>query len=145
LITGALDFIVEPLRPLFDEIIAVQLGEENGRFTGEILSTPPTGESRAILMEEIAARFSLDKDHMVAYADSTSDLPMLEAAGIPVAVNPEPKLAALARKRGWPIERWPKAEGGPRYLLSVSRRQLGPVTTLPFLDTKDNSDDVAER
>jgi len=145
LITGALDFIVEPLRPLFDEIIAVRLGEENGRFTGEILSTPPTGESRAILMEEMARRLSLDKDHIVAYADSTSDLPMLEAAGIPVAVNPEPKLAALARKRGWPIERWPKAEGGPRYLLSVSRRQLGPVTTLPFLDTKDNDDNTHER
>ncbi len=134
LITGALDFIVAPLKPLFDEIIAVQLGEENGKFTGEILTTPPTGEARAILMESMAAQLSLDKDHVVAYADSTSDLPMLEAAGIPVAVNPEPKLATLARKRGWAIERWPRAEGGPRYLLSVSRRKLGPTTILPFLE-----------
>ena len=30
LITGALDFVVEPLRPLFDDIVAVSLGVENG-------------------------------------------------------------------------------------------------------------------
>ncbi|MCL5047339.1 MAG: HAD-IB family phosphatase [Firmicutes bacterium] len=136
LITGALDFIVEPLRPLFDEIVAVSLGEENGKFNGEILTTPPIGEARAIIMEEMAAKLSLDKDHIVAYADSTSDLPMLEAAGIPVAVNPEPKLAAMARKRGWPIERWPRVPGGPKYLLAVSRRQLGASTILPTLDMK---------
>ena len=36
----------------------------------------------------------------MAYADSASDLPMLEAVGFPVAVNPEAKLAAIARRRG---------------------------------------------
>ncbi len=50
----------------------------------------------------------------VAYADSASDLPMLEAVGFPVAVNPETKLAAIARKRGWHVEHWPKAPGGAR-------------------------------
>ena len=39
---------------------------------------------------------------------------MLEAAGFPVAVNPEAKLAAIARRRGWPIEHWERAAGGPR-------------------------------
>jgi len=39
-----------------------------------------------------------------------------------VAVNPETRLAAIARKRGWLVENWTKAEGGPRPLLP-----LGPM------------------
>jgi HAD superfamily hydrolase (TIGR01490 family) len=131
LITGALDFVIAPLEPLFDEIVCARLGETNGRFTGEMSATPPTGEARAILMERWAAGFGLDRERTVAYADSTSDLPMLEAAGMPVAVNPEPKLAAIARKRGWPIELWKRAAGGPRYPLAVSMRATGPRTRPP--------------
>ena len=62
-------------------------------------------------MAEYAAAHGLDLAECVAYADSTSDLPMLEAAGFPVAVNPETKLAAIARKRGWHVEHWPRAAG----------------------------------
>jgi hypothetical protein len=44
---------------------------------------------------------------------------MLEAAGHPVAVNPEAKLAAIARKRGWHIEQWEPAPGRPRRILPI--------------------------
>ena len=44
---------------------------------------------------------------------------MLEAVGFPVAVNPETRLAAMARKRGWLVEHWAKAPGGPRPLLPI--------------------------
>jgi len=125
LITGALDFVVEPLRPLFDEIICGRLGERDGKFTGEMVSSPPTGEARALLMEDLAASAGLERDQIVAYADSTSDLPMLEAAGLPVAVNPEAKLAAIARRRGWSIENWGRTPGGPRRLLAMASLQPG--------------------
>jgi fatty acyl-CoA reductase len=125
LITGALDFVVEPLRPLFDEIVAARLGEIDGRFTGEMVTAPPTGEARALLVEEYADRFGLTKAETVAYADSTSDLPMLEAAGLPVAVNPEAKLAAIARRRGWPIEHWGRTKGAPRRQLAVATLRPG--------------------
>jgi phosphoserine phosphatase len=58
-------------------------------------------------------------EESIAYADSTSDLPLLECVGFPVAVNPETRLAAIARKRGWLVEDWHKAEGGPRPLLPI--------------------------
>jgi HAD superfamily hydrolase (TIGR01490 family) len=122
LITGALDVVIEPLRPLFDEIVCAHLGERAGRFTGELLDAPPTGEARALLMAAYADRHGLDLEQAVAYADSASDLPMLEAAGHPVAVNPETKLAAIARRRGWHVEHWPKAAGGPRPLLPLGPR-----------------------
>ena len=109
LITGALDFVVEPLRPLFDDIVAAEMTSRDGRYTGELVKVPPTGEARAQAMADYAASEGLDLAESVAYADSASDLPMLEAVGFPVAVNPETRLASLARKRGWLVEQFPKA------------------------------------
>jgi HAD superfamily hydrolase (TIGR01490 family) len=131
LITGALDFVIAPLRPLFDEIVCASLGEKDGRFTGELVSTPPTGEARAIMLGEWAASHGLDLERTVAYADSTSDLPMLDVAGLPVVVNPEPKLAAIARRRGWPIEEWERARGGPWVPLAIATRRTGPRSPAP--------------
>ncbi len=128
LITGALDFVVEPLRPLFDEIVCASLGERDGKFTGELTRSPPTGEARALLLEEFASSQGLTLGDTVAYADSTSDLPMLEASGFPVAVNPEAKLAAIARRRGWSIEHWHRAAGGPRRTLAIATARPGVQT-----------------
>ena len=75
---------------------------------------PPTGEARAQALFDYADANGFDVAEGVAYADSTSDLPMLEAVGFPVAVNPETRLAALARKRGWLVEHFDKAKGAPR-------------------------------
>ena len=86
-----------------------------------------------MLMETWAAHFGLSLSSTIAYADSTSDLPMLEAAGQPVVVNPEPKLAAIARKRGWAIENWPRAKGGPMSTLAVSTRRVGSRTLPPAM------------
>jgi alcohol-forming fatty acyl-CoA reductase len=122
LITGALDFVVRPLKPLFDEIIAATMSTKpNGTYTGELTTVPPTGETRAQLLANYCAAEGLKIEESIAYADSTSDLPMLEAVGFPVAVNPETRLAALARKRGWLVEQWAKAPGGPRPLLPIGR------------------------
>ena len=38
-----------------------------------------------------------------AYADSYTDIPLLERVGHPVAVYPDPQLAAHARSRGWDV------------------------------------------
>jgi HAD superfamily hydrolase (TIGR01490 family) len=123
LITGALDFVVDPLRPLFDEVVCATLSQrDDGRYTGELDAGPPTGEARALLMMDYCEAEGLSMEQSVAYADSASDLPMLEAAAVPVAVNAEPKLAAIARKRGWHTEHWSKAPGAPTRPLP-----LGPL------------------
>jgi HAD superfamily hydrolase (TIGR01490 family) len=120
LITGALDFVIEPLRPLFDEVVCASLGVDgDGHFTGRLDERPPTGEARALVLAEYAAGNGLDLGESVAYADSTSDLPLLECVGFPVAVNPEARLAAVARRRGWHVEQWDKAGGGGRPALPM--------------------------
>ncbi|MCU4184571.1 HAD-IB family phosphatase [Acidiferrimicrobium sp. IK] len=122
LITGALDVVIDPLRPLFDDVVCAKLGQKNGRFNGELIEAPPTGEARAILMADYAKANGLELEQSVAYADSASDLPMLEVVGHPVAVNPETKLAAIARKRGWHVEHWPKSPGATRPPLPIGPR-----------------------
>ena len=125
LITGSLDFIVEPLRPLFDDIVCARLGQEDGKLTGELIDVPPTGEARALVMAAYAEGEGLSLAESVVYADSASDLPMLEAVGHPVAVNAEPKLAAIARKRGWHVEHWTRSAGGAAGLLPLAPRMAG--------------------
>jgi HAD superfamily hydrolase (TIGR01490 family) len=123
LVTGALDFVVAPLRPLFDDVVCAHLGRHDGRYDGRLVDLPPIGEARALLLADYAATHDLSLEESVAYADSTSDLAMLEAVGFPVAVNPETRLAAIARRRGWHVEHWAKAAGG-------SHRPL-PIGPLP--------------
>jgi alcohol-forming fatty acyl-CoA reductase len=120
LITGALDFAIGPLRPLFDDVVCARLDvRPDGTYRGELVDVPPTGEARASLLADYAAANGFDLAEAVAYADSTSDLPMLEAVGFPVAVNPETRLAALARKRGWLVEHFDKADGSPQPSLPI--------------------------
>ena len=141
LITGALDFVIEPLRPLFDDIVCAELSQRRGRYTGELIDVPPTGETRAQAMASYAAAEGLSLKESVAYADSASDLPMLEAVGFPVAVNPETRLAALARKRGWLVEHFDKAPGGPRPPLPLARRRgaTGPGLLESLLNKESSS------
>ena len=122
LITGALSFNVEGLRPLFDEIFAAEMTvKPNGTYTGEMPLVPPTGEARAQLLTDYCVREGLDISECVAYADSSSDLPLFEAVGFPVAVNPETRLATIARKRGWLVENWSKASGSSQSILPIGK------------------------
>jgi HAD superfamily hydrolase (TIGR01490 family) len=47
-----------------------------------------------------------DAAHIRFYSDHISDLPVFELCDEPHAVNPSPKLRALAATRGWPILDW---------------------------------------
>lgn len=130
LITGALDFLVAPLEPLFDDIICARLGTEYDDdgvlvYTGQLVEVPPTVEARADLLAAFCEREGLSLDESVAYADSSSDLPLLEAVGFPVVVNPEPHLASIARRRGWLIEDFKGSPGYRHPVLPISRRWRG--------------------
>ena len=120
LITGALDFVVEPLRPLFDDIVCASLGVDGDAYNGRLTTVPPTGEARFQALSDYADQHGIALRESVAYADSASDLPMLEAVGFPVAVNPEVRLASIARKRGWLVEDFAKAAGMRNRLLPLA-------------------------
>src|SRR5215211_7037681 len=108
LLSGALDFLLEPMKDLADDVLCSSLAQENGAYTGELTGAPVAGDARARMLASFARRRNLDLSRSYAYADSISDLPMLEAVGNPVAVNPDRRLGAAAKDRGWRVERWDK-------------------------------------
>jgi len=64
------------------------------------------GAEKAAAITRLAAAQGLDLSGSYAYSDSASDLPMLALVGSPVAVNPDPELARIARERGWEVLRF---------------------------------------
>jgi alcohol-forming fatty acyl-CoA reductase len=115
LLTGALDIVVEPLAELLEvDVDCAHLLVKDGRLTGDLEKPPPAGEARGTLLEEYASANGIVLAESFAYADSLSDLPMLEMAGTPVAVNPDPRLSQVAGQRGWRVERWEMAPGNWR-------------------------------
>jgi HAD superfamily hydrolase (TIGR01490 family) len=97
--------IVKPLcRYLgIDDVIATRAAvDEEGRYTGE-LEVYAYGSGKAEEMMRMADDEGIDLEASYAYSDSITDLPMLEAVGHPVAVNPDSELAAIAAERGWEV------------------------------------------
>lgn len=97
--------IVKPLcRYLgIDEVIATRSEiDEEDRYTGNI-ELYAYGPGKAEAMREMADAEVISLDESFAYSDSVTDLPMLEAVGHPVVVNPDAELAEVAAERGWEI------------------------------------------
>ncbi|MFO7299783.1 MAG: HAD-IB family hydrolase [Actinomycetes bacterium] len=104
----------EIVRPLcshlgIEEVVATRSEvDEEGRYTGEI-EFYAYGPAKADAIREMAAREGIDLSQSYAYSDSATDLPMLEAVGHPVVVNPDAALAAIAAERGWEVRRFESA------------------------------------
>jgi alcohol-forming fatty acyl-CoA reductase len=114
LITAAMDAFVRPLAPLFDVMIAAELAQRDGRYTGYMATPPLVGEARAAWLRRYAEQEGADLRSSYAYADSHSDLPLLRTVGSPVAVSPDSALFRVAKRRRWPIEEWEMSGGMPR-------------------------------
>ena len=80
--------------------------DEDGSFTGRFEGPFVYGEGKVEAMQTFAAEHDIDLDASYAYSDSLSDLPMLRAVGHPVVVNPDPPLAAIAKREGWQTMRF---------------------------------------
>lgn len=86
-----------------DEVIGTRPAtDDKGKYTGD-LEFYAYAEGKAQAMRELAAAESLDLSTSYAYSDSMTDLPMLEAVGHPVAVNPDKELREIAEARDWQI------------------------------------------
>ncbi len=96
---------------------------DNGVYTGELDGPFCYGEGKVEAMQSLASWNNYDLAQSYAYSDSASDLPMLEAVGHPVAVNPDSKLERHARRNGWPIVIFSQRTK------SVIRRTLSGVAT----------------
>lgn len=112
LVTGSLDFIIEPLARSLGvaDVIAAQMSENQGLLTGTLVG-PPIGEQiKAERIKAFARQESIDLSRSLAYGDSIADVPMLECVGHPHVVNPDRALTAIACAQGWPAHRWTRKQ-----------------------------------
>lgn len=112
-VTGSVDFIIRPLADMLGvrHVLAPTLLRGHGRFTGELDSPPLAGAEKARRVRAFAEQWDVDLAFSHAYGDSMADVPMLETVGHAHAVNPERRLARLARRRGWETHRWSLSAG----------------------------------
>lgn len=94
----------------FAQEVGMELGvgttserDADGVYTGRLAGPFCYREGKVEVMQQLAEERGYDLAKCYAYSDSISDLPMLEAVGNPVAVNPEPELREYAQAHGWPI------------------------------------------
>lgn len=107
LLTGVIRPLTRPIADLFDVVVAAELATDvDGVCTGFLTHPPMVGESRSAWLRHYAAQRGIDLSKSFAYADSHVDLPMLNAVGNPVAVQPDVGLLRAARKNGWSVVDW---------------------------------------
>jgi HAD superfamily hydrolase (TIGR01490 family) len=89
-----------------EHILASRLRTQDGLFTGSIEEPFCYGPAKVTIARRWADAHGVDLGRSAFYSDSITDLPMLDAVGEAVAVNPDPRLRWTAWRRGWPVERW---------------------------------------
>ena len=75
----------------------------DGKYTGRLVGDVLHGAAKAEAVRALAQREGLDLSRCAAYSDSSNDLPLLGLVGYPCAVNPDTRLRAEARARGWQV------------------------------------------
>lgn len=108
--TAQVAFGAEPLmRELgVQELVSSELEVVDGKLSGRLIPPLCFGAGKLQRIREFLERRtgSADLSQATAYTDSITDLPMLEAVAEPVVINPDIRLARLARLRGWRVEHW---------------------------------------
>lgn len=109
IISASIKEIVQPVAGhLGVDYLCTHLATQNGHYTGQLAGPLCYGQGKVHWAKSWTAQNGLDFPAAIGYvySDSSSDLPLLQLADNPVAVNPSRKLAKIAAARGWAIERF---------------------------------------
>ncbi len=61
------------------------------------------GEEKAQYVQKLYARTGIAPYEVAAYTDSHLDVPLLQAVGLPIVVNPTRQLGKISRQHGWQV------------------------------------------
>ena len=98
--------IVNPIakRLGFEYVVASEVEIIEGVYSGKILGKPALGDGKLLKVKEWALQNDIDNfEDVTFYSDSINDFPLLEAVGIPKAVNPDDQLREISIKNNWEI------------------------------------------
>ena len=105
IITATNSFVTGPIatRLGIPHLIATEPVLRDGRYTGEVDGIPSFREGKVLRLEQWLEAHGASLAGSSFYSDSHNDVALLERVDHPVAVDPDPALAALAAARGWQI------------------------------------------
>jgi len=108
LVTGAPDFLIEPLAKFLDvaTVFAAKPEQRDSVYTGALIPPLPYGHGKRELILAHAQEMNLDLAGSYAYGDSPGDHDLLELVGHPLVVNPIRGMARTAQRLGWPVTTW---------------------------------------
>ena len=107
IITATNEFVTGPIARRFgiEHLIATLVERDGERYTGRSTGIPSFREGKIARLDAwLAGRGTAlaDFPRSTFYSDSANDVALLERVTHPVATNPDPRLAEVARERGWP-------------------------------------------
>ncbi|WP_343600443.1 HAD-IB family hydrolase/lysophospholipid acyltransferase family protein [Mycobacterium sp.] len=85
--------------------------DENGVLVGTVVTPILWGPGKAAAVQKFAAEHDIDLKDSYFYADGDEDVALMYLVGNPRPTNPEGNMAAVARRRGWPILRFTSRDG----------------------------------
>jgi putative phosphoserine phosphatase / 1-acylglycerol-3-phosphate O-acyltransferase len=132
-VSSATRYQVEPLaRALgIPEVLCTRLEVCDGRLTGHYVRPTCWGDGKALAARQLAAEHGIDLAQSYFYTDSHEDLPLLQIVGRPRPTNPDRRLAAIAVRRAWPVQRFTKRGlPGP---VDIARSTLALTSIVPSL------------
>jgi len=105
IITATNRFVTEPIADLLgvEHLIATEPELVNGRYTGEVAGVPSFRDGKVTRLNDWLDHHKRTLEGAWFYSDSHNDVPLLKQVENPVAVDPDPRLEALARQSGWPV------------------------------------------
>ncbi|BBZ03610.1 L-3-phosphoserine phosphatase [Mycolicibacterium chitae] len=104
--------------------------DEDGALTGQVVRPILWGPGKANAVQKFAAERGIDLKDSYFYADGDEDVALMYLVGHPRPTNPEGKMAAVARQRGWPILRF-TSRGGPS-LTGTLKTLVGVGSVVPI-------------
>ncbi|MCP3937910.1 MAG: HAD-IB family hydrolase [Actinomycetia bacterium] len=118
-----------------DAVIGTRWESKDGEFTGHIEGRFVWERDKWLAVRDWCRERDIDPADCWAYSDSYFDVPMLDGVGNPVATNPDPRLAAVAALKGWPIRHLDKPDGVVTvsgFELQDFARALGRPEFIPY-------------
>lgn len=98
ILSGGFTYFTERLRIElgFDFATSNELEITGGKLTGRVSGAVIDAEAKADSLRELAGRFGLRREQLIAVGDGANDLPMLRAAGLSIAYHAKPSIQQQA-------------------------------------------------
>lgn len=114
-----------------EHVLCTRLAERRGVLTGRVEGEILFGRGKAEAVRDFAARHDIDLAASWFYADGDEDEALMHLVGHPRPTQPQPQLARVAARRGWPVYRF-TSRGRPDTAL-VLRNLAATASAVPVL------------